>query len=152
MVIPGQRGPIQTGWILRRQQLSLCLFVLPAPLGLQTGVVLLLLSPLVGGDNRLVRSTLIGSQLSTAWPMSYKLQLDYGGLMRLPNTEAERASAPLSTSFLRDSFALVSKGRKPEPQTTTKRQTKLELFKTHFRGKYRFKVELSPGLFINRII
>lgn len=64
LVIPGQRGPIQTGRVVGRQQLSLGLLVLPAPLGLQASVVLLLLSPLEGGDNLLVFSTLIGSHLS----------------------------------------------------------------------------------------
>lgn len=50
LVIPGQRGPIQTGRLVRRQQLSLGLLVLPAPLGLQASVVLLLLSPLREGQ------------------------------------------------------------------------------------------------------
>lgn len=50
LVIPGQWGPIQTGRIVRRQQLSLGLLVLPAPLCFQASVVLLLLSPLGEGQ------------------------------------------------------------------------------------------------------
>lgn len=50
LVIPWKRGPIQTGRLVRRQQLSLRLLVLPAPLGLQASVVLLLLSPLGEGQ------------------------------------------------------------------------------------------------------
>lgn len=50
LVIPWKRGPIQTGRLIRRQQLSLRLLVLPAPLGLQASVVLLLLSPLGEGQ------------------------------------------------------------------------------------------------------
>lgn len=50
LVVPGQRGPIQTGQLVRRQQLSLGLLVLPAPLSLQASVVLLLLSPLGEGQ------------------------------------------------------------------------------------------------------
>lgn len=60
MVIPRQRGPIQTGRLVGGQQLSLRLLVLPPPLRLQAGVVLLLLSPL-GRDNLLVNPTLTGS-------------------------------------------------------------------------------------------
>lgn len=50
LVIPGQRGPIQTGRVVGRQQLPLGLVVLPAPLRLQASVVLLLLSPLGEGQ------------------------------------------------------------------------------------------------------
>lgn len=50
LVVPGQRGPIQTGRLIGRQQLSLGLLMLPAPLGLQASVVLLLLSPLREGQ------------------------------------------------------------------------------------------------------
>jgi len=50
LVFPGQRGPIQTGRLVGRQQLSLGLVVLPPPLGLQAGVVVLLLPPLREGQ------------------------------------------------------------------------------------------------------
>lgn len=50
LVVPGQRGPIQTSRLVGRQQLSLRLLVLPAPPGLQASVVLLLLSPLREGQ------------------------------------------------------------------------------------------------------
>lgn len=50
LIVPGQRGPIQTRWLIGRQQLSLGLLVLPAPLCLQASVVLFLLSPLGKGQ------------------------------------------------------------------------------------------------------
>ena len=50
LVVPGQRGSIQTGRVVGRQQLPLGLVVLPAPLGLQASVVLRLLSPLGEGQ------------------------------------------------------------------------------------------------------
>lgn len=50
LIVPGQRGPIQTRWFIRRQQLSLSLLVLPAPLCFQASVVLFLLPPLGKGQ------------------------------------------------------------------------------------------------------
>lgn len=50
LIVPGQRGPIQTRWFIRRQQLSLRLLVLPAPLCFQASVVLFLLPPLGKGQ------------------------------------------------------------------------------------------------------